>query len=58
MCRRKTNRGQESNFWFSLASAFQLFLAVESSSLFHLCIRLVFMFSEMSTDELGTLHAD
>ena len=29
------------------ASAFQLFLAVESSSSFHLCIRFIFMFSEM-----------
>ena len=36
----------ESNCWFSFASAFQLFVA-ESSSLFHLCIRLIFMFSEM-----------
>ena len=32
---------------FSFASAFQLFLAVESLSWFHLCIRLVFVFSEM-----------
>ena len=37
----------ESYCWFSFASAFQLFLAVESSLLFHLCIRLSFMFSEM-----------
>ena len=37
----------ESYCWFSFASAFQLFLAIESSSLFHLCIRLIFMFSEM-----------
>ena len=32
------------NCWFSFASAFQLFLAVESSSLFHLCICLISMF--------------
>ena len=37
----------ESYCWVSFASAFQLFLAVESSSLFHLCIRLIFIFSEM-----------
>ena len=37
----------DSNGWFSFDSAFQLFLAVESSSLFLLCIRLIFMFSEM-----------
>ena len=48
----------ESNCWFSFVSAFQLFLAVESSSLFHLCIRLIFMFSGCCTDEQGTLHAD
>ena len=29
--------GLESNCWFSFAPAFQLFRAVESSSLFHLC---------------------
>ena len=32
----------ESNCWFSFASAFQLFLAVESSSLFHPCIHFNF----------------
>ena len=37
----------ESSYWFSFASAFNLFLAVKSSSLFHLCICLVLMFSEM-----------
>ena len=37
----------ESNCWFSFASAFQLLFAVKSSSLFRLCVRLIFMFSEM-----------
>ena len=37
----------DSYCWFSFASAFQLFLAVESSSLFHFCIRSIFVFSEM-----------
>ena len=37
----------ESYCWFSSASAFQLFFTVESSSLFHLRIRLIFMFSDM-----------
>ena len=37
----------ESNCWFSFASTFQLCLAVESSSLFHLCIRSICMPSEM-----------
>ena len=32
----------ESYWWFSYASAFQLFLAVESSRLFYLCIRFDF----------------
>ena len=37
----------ESNCWFSFVSAFQFFLAVESSLYVHRCIRLVFLFSEM-----------
>ena len=37
----------ESYVWFSFASAFQCFVAVGSWSLFHLCIRLIFIFSEM-----------
>ena len=36
----------------SFASAFQLFLDVKLSSLFHVCIRLIFMFSRCCTDEL------
>ena len=44
---RVRSGSSESYCWFSFASACQLFLAVESSSLFHLCIRLIFMFSEM-----------
>ena len=50
----------ESSCLFSFASAFQLFLAVESSSLFLLCVCLIFfLFSRRCcTDELETLHVD
>ena len=50
----------DSYYWFYFVSVFQLFLAVEFSSLFHLYIRLIFMgfFLWCCTDELGTLHAD
>ena len=37
----------DSNYWFSFVPVFQLFHGVESSSSFHLCIRLIFMFAEM-----------
>ena len=37
-----TTRSNESYCWFSFALAFQLFRAVESSSLFHLCNLLIF----------------
>ena len=49
----------ESYCWFSFALAFQLFRAVEPSSLFHLCNLLTFLCSRRcSTNELGSLHAD
>ena len=38
---------RQSNCWFSFASAFQLFLLSSPQRLFHLCISLNFMFSEM-----------
>ena len=44
---------------FLFAPAFQLFHAVESSSLFHLCKYLIYLCSRRcSTNELGSLHAD
>ena len=39
----------ESNCWFSFAPAFQLFRAVESMSLLHLCNLIVLGFNDTST---------
>ena len=46
----------ETNCWFSFASAFQLILAIETSSLFHVCTRLILCSRRCSTDELEPLH--